>query len=242
MACGGLERFFDLVSQTLITQLNARHAVGLSAEDRGKLVDYFAIGKMFIYIELLLRVSRGWSSLPLRALGIGNADHDVVVECLLDCLAQFEALSVEAMSPFEWNLFSRDGPLRGQVLAIVQGTHTWDQVPELRRYRFIAQFLPIMEASIERKHAQIHAAIRSAPNHSVAYTSVQGLRKAEILREMEEDPDDCIRFVKALDSQCRSARACLESLGLQAHPEIQPHLTQDGKIHSSCPHDCAVVA
>jgi len=211
MACGGLERFFDLISQTLITQLNARHAVGLIAEDRGKLVDFFAIGKRFIYIELVLRVSRGWSSLPLRALGIGNADHDVVVECLLDCLAQFEALSVEAMSPFEWNLFSRDGPLRGQVLAIVQGAHTRDQVPELRRYRFIAQFLPIMEA----------------PPHP---------------RDMQTQSQTTYTYVSGQTREWFQPLKCLESLGLQARPEIQPHLTQDGKVHSSCPHDCAVVA
>ena len=242
LACGALNRFFDLVCQTLVAQLIGRHAGGLSAEERGLLVDDFGIGKKFIYIELVLRISRGWASLPLRALGIGNVDDDLVVECLLDCLAQFEALSVADMSPFEWNLFSREGPLRGQVLAIVQRTHTWDQLPELRRYRLIAQFLPVMEASIERKHAQIHSSIRAAPSHSVAYTSVQGLRKAEILHELEDSVESCAQFVEFLGSECRTARECLETLGLQAHPEILPYIGDDGRVEATCPHHSAVAA
>ena len=155
LACGGLDRFFTLISATLVNQISAAHAATLDASQRGKLIDYFGIGKQYIYVELVLRVDRGWASLPLRALGIGNPDTEVVIDVLIDCLAQFEALDPTEMSVFEWTLFSREGMLRGQVLAIVQRTHTWDQVPELLRYRMIAQFVPIVETSVERRHAEI---------------------------------------------------------------------------------------
>ena len=91
-------------------------------------------------------------------------------------------------------MFARGGPGRGQVIAVVQGTHTFAEVPLVQRYRMISQFLPCMEASVERRHAQIHSSIRAAPNHTAAFTSVQGLRKAEILAELESGVEEASRF------------------------------------------------
>ena len=78
LATGALDRFFHLVSATLISQLtDAADAAQLSAVQRGQLVDFFNIGKQYIYVELVLRIDRGWSSLPLRALGMGSEFPDV---------------------------------------------------------------------------------------------------------------------------------------------------------------------
>ena len=189
LACGALDRFFTLMSSTLVAQVRAAHATTLTAVEQGKIVDYFNFSKQFIYVELILRVERGWSALPLRALGMGNEDEEVAIDCLIDCLAQFEAMQPEDMTVFEWTLFSRAGPGRGQVIAVVQGTHTFAEVPLVQRYRMIAQFLPCMEASVERRHAQIHSSIRAAPYHSAAC-----LRKAEILAELESGVEEASRF------------------------------------------------
>ena len=194
LACGALDRFFTLISSTLVAQVRAAHATTLTAVEQGKIVDYFNFSKQYIYVELVLRVDRGWSALPLRALGMGNEDEEVAKDCLIDCLAQFEAMQPEDMTVFEWTLFARGGPGRGQVIAVVQGTHTFAQVPLVQRYRMISQFLPCMEASVERRHAQIHSSIRAAPNHTAAFTSVQGLRKAEILAELESGVEEASRF------------------------------------------------
>ena len=153
LACGAMDRFFSQVSVTLVSQILATHSALLDAAQRGQLIDYFGIGKQFIYVELVLRVDRGWAALPLRALGMGDPSEEVAINVLIDCLAQFEALEPAEITPLDFTLFSRAGPLRGQVMAIVQRTHTWHQVPQLRRYRMIAQFLPCVETSVERRHA-----------------------------------------------------------------------------------------
>jgi hypothetical protein len=152
LACEGINRFFSQISATLVSQILATHSATLDAAQRAQLIDYFGIGKQFIYVELVLRIDRGWAALPLRALGMGATSEDVAIDVLIDCLAQFEALDPAEIAPLDFILFSREGPLRGQVLGIVQRTHTWDQVPGLRRYRMIAQFIPVVETSVERRH------------------------------------------------------------------------------------------
>jgi len=46
--------------------------------------------------------------------------------------------------------------------------------------------------------------------------------------------------VDKLDNHARTARACLESLGLQAHPEVWNYIQENGSIGWFMPHPVAV--
>ena len=65
---------------------------------------------------------------------------------------------------------------------------------------------------------------------------MQGLRKNEILKQLESGRDESNAFVTKLRNCARTARACLESLGLSAHPEVLPFVQDDGTISSRLPH------
>jgi hypothetical protein len=235
LACGGLETFYENLCSLLFDELHDTLAP-LSVEQRGTITDYFQIGKMYIHAELILRFGRGWASIPLRALGMGHENNEKAIGALVDCLAQYEALSAEEITYLTFILFDRRGPLREQVIAIVTRMRTWDQCPGLLRYRHISLFVFPTEVSVERKHATLSKSVRDAPFHSVAYASVHGLRKHEILRFFEEDADGHKEFKRIMDSKCRTPRACIQGLGLAYHPSCSQYMDGDGTLRHSMPH------
>ena len=93
--------------------------------------------------------------------------------------------------------------------------------------RFAAANTPIMEISVERWHATIKAGTRSAPNTTSAYDSVHGLRKGELTSVFDDSPEEVSKLAYKFDTCSRSARQCLESLGLAAHPAVLPFVCQE---------------
>ena len=47
-------------------------------------------------------------------------------------------------------------------------------------------------------------------------------------------------MVDQLACKCRTARACLKTLNLQAHPEVAEFMDENGDLKTSLPHDKAV--
>ena len=95
-----------------------------------------------------------------------------------------------------------------------------------------------MEASVERHHAAVAAGTRAAPNTSVAYDSVHGLRKLELTHEIEHSPESLATLAETFDKSTRSPAQCIEVLGLQAHPEAREYMRDDGRM-GNIPHDVA---
>jgi hypothetical protein len=220
-----------------------KHRGGLSAVNIAVLVDHFDVGKVFCLIELELRTG-GWVRLPLRALVVAHTDMEVIIDCLIDCLAQFEYLSQDAsvsLHPLTWYLFGRGGQLREMILLFVMRDRTFEQLPALKRIRDISHFVPCLEISVERKHAQIHSQIRAAPNHSVAYVSLRGLRLAEFEDILQGSQESAESLMDAFGSQCRSALQCARSLGLDTHEALLEHANEDtGSLDHTLPHHAVV--
>ena len=229
LANGALSHFGDRMFLRLFNTLDDRNMQGLSAAQRSSIIDQFRLGKEYSFVELSLR-TKGWQRLPLRACGMADHDEDAACDALLECLAQFEALSSDNVDSLTFTLFGRDGPLRAQVLAVATRQVSFSDAVDLKRYRDIMQFLPVLEISVERLHAVVSSRIRSAPNHSPAYTSVQALRKHEIIGVFNSS-QEAIDELTAQLGQCRSPENCLSLLGLSAHPDV---------VDRQVPHDLAV--
>ena len=215
----------------------------LTPAQRGSAMDEFNNGREYIMTEFNIRVRAGWESIPLRSLVVGHQDMDVVIGGLVQCLMQFEALTaaeLEACSQATLVVFARGSVLREQILCLIQGHRQFEEMPALERYRFACQQVPIPEQSVERRHAQIHAATRASPNHTVQYDSVHGLRKGEIVKIFDETPEDVQNLASVFGSDARNPNQCLESLGLLAHPMTQSYVKDCGEgVLNNIPHNVA---
>jgi hypothetical protein len=216
---------------------------GLLPVQLSLLIDQFNVGKDYVLTELSLRVS-GWQKLPLKALCIGHHVFENAIEGLLDCLAQYEHIESQVgqvIHGFTWALFARDGPCRAMVLALVQRQATFDELPVLKRFRDIAQFLPVMEISVERKHALVSNAIRDAPNHTTAFVSVRSLRSTDLDEVLNDTSEAVSEFAETVGNHCRSALQCVLTLGIEAHPAFQEHVDENsGKLSYRVPHTSVI--
>jgi hypothetical protein len=59
------------------------------------------------------------------------------------------------------------------------------------------------------------------------------------MKEMDTCLGERKPFVEKLTTCGRSARVCLQSLDLSAHPEVQPFVQTDGSIANNLPHNVA---
>ena len=105
--------------------------------------------------------------------------------------------------------------------------------------RFAAANVPIMEISVERWHAQLGAGTRAAPNTTVAYDSVHGLRKNELGAVFDDSPEEVATLARLFEEKSRSPKKCIESLGIATHPDIIGYVGDDGRVTSELPHDVA---
>ena len=210
IAAGELDKFNERLAE------NARQEIvliqqreDLTPAERAQVMDEFAVGREYIQTEFSIRLSTGWSSIPLKALVLGHQDFErEIIPGLIACLMQFESIPPEQyaeLSEVTLTLFARGGAVREQILCLIRRTHTFDQLPAVLRIRIAAAQLPVAEVSIERRHAAIHAGTRSTPNHTIQYDSVHGLRKKKSLPSL-----------KILQSKYRR---CLEpSIKTPGHP------------------------
>jgi hypothetical protein len=190
----------------------------LTLDQKSSLLDQFHVGKQFVVMELHLRFN-GWLRIPLRTMAIASEEESDVVECIVDSLAQLEALTLgQGLDQLTFDLLSRRSPVRAQLVAIAQGSAQWRDVPQAKRYRDIFLMLPTLEVSNERAHAQYSGSVRSAPNHSTQYGSVHGLRKLEI--EEEFASEDTAKALVGKLALARNSRLCVQALGMQYHPDM----------------------
>ena len=212
----------------------------LNPDMKARVMDEFTVGGEYVNVEFFIRITSGWQGLPLRALVAGHENIEVVIDGLVDCLMQFEAIRPDdyaQCAPITIQLFGRGSALREQTLCIVQRTRDIDDLPGMSRFRIAAQHTPVAEQSIERRHALTNAATRATPNHSTAYDSIHGLRKRELCGIFEESPSSVQALAKSFEENARTPAQCLLSVGLQAHPNICQYMKESGEGLGSVPHN-----
>ena len=114
-------------------------------------------------------------------------------------------------------MFGHGSTVRRQVIQFLRGDDI-EGLPELLEIRRQAMFVSNLEQSIERRHAELHKAIRLSTHHSEAYASL-GLRRDEVIELMREKPNEAIRLAVLID-EVGTMRDALHTLGLQHHPAL----------------------
>ena len=227
-------------AQLQITAILQR--LGLTPEQRARVQNEFVGGRDYIDAEYRIRLSAGWSGLPLKSLVVGHQDPSVRIRGLVTCLMIFESFTDVQLAQcchFTLTLLGRGSVVREQIICCVRRTHEIQDLPALHRIHIAAQHTPVCEQSIERKHAQAHAATRASPNHTVQFDSIKGLRKAEVMNRFEDSPEEVKKLAGVFESDARSPLHCLESLDLLAHPHASNYLKEGGQGFSFVPQNVA---
>ena len=241
IAAGDFAKFNErLCEEARASVVIIMQRIDLNPNMKARVMDEFTVGGEYINVEFSIRITIGWQGLPLRALVAGHENIEVVIDGLVDCLMQFEAIRPEdyaQCAPITLQLFGHGSALREQILCVVQRTRDIDSLPGLSRFRIGSQHAPVAEQSIERRHALTNAAIRATPNHSVAFDSVRGVRKRELCEIFEKSPSSVQELAKSFDKHARTPAQCLLSLGLEAHPTICQYAKESGEGLGSVPHN-----
>ena len=115
--------------------------------------------------------------------------------------------------------------------------------PRLQYMRAQSAFVPVLEQSIERRHALLHQRIKSAPRHSAAFVSLCE-RKEEILALISAETGGR-EAIEQLSKFCEVARApalVATSLGLARREEFAEYFDIDSaEIAVGIPH-CLVAS
>ena len=109
------------------------------------------------------------------------------------------------------------GSLRSEVVQFLQGTDA-EQLPGLMKQRLRSRWTPVLEQSVECKHAQLHARIKSAPHHSPPYVSLVE-RGSELTELMRADASALDSFTK-ICGEIWQPSLVAKALGLAAHPTL----------------------
>ena len=178
VAEGALHRFIDGLFHFNDSQILLVHSAGLDEEIKTRLILDWSAMKVHMRMQFDLKLSP-WRQLPLSALALGHWDVSVAQRLMWECMVEWENLDAEQQSaahPRSKELFRN---FRAEVLSFVRGepSAAW---PRLQYMRAQSAFVPVLEQSIERRHALLHQHIKSAPHHSAAFVSLCE-RKEEIL-------------------------------------------------------------
>ena len=236
VAEGALSRLIDDLFLFNDSQLALVHTAGLEEEKRSRLLLDWSAMKVHMRMQFALKLSP-WQKLPLSTLGLGHWDESVARRMLWSCMVEWDNLSAEQQElahPHSRKLFVM---LRVHVLSFIRQESVENWIP-LVRLRAQAAFAPILEQSIERRHAILHQHLRCAPHHSAPFVSICE-RKEEIVRVVSASR---IGRLAEMCEQTRTPPSVAEALGLLFHEEFSEHLNVEaGALAPSLPH-CLVAS
>ena len=199
-------------------ELSLTMTSGLSQDEQSKARLDWSRLKAQLKMQLELKLMP-FSSLPLSILGLGHWDEQKARELMWRAAGEYEALSPqdrEAAHPLTKQVFS--GDVREELVRFLQGQDA-QSLPSLMKIRLRSLWCPVLEQSIERKHAQLHARIKSAPHHSPPYVSLTE-RGPELTALMGRDAS-AIEAFSAICADIRQPILVAEALGLLAHPSFR---------------------
>ena len=230
VAEGALSRFIDNLFLFNDSQLALVHTAGLEEEERSRLMLDWSAMKVHMRMQFELKLSP-WQRLPLSTLGLGHWDLSAARRMVWNCLVEWENLTVEQQELAHPHSKRLCADLRPHALAFVR-SEPMDQWVPLQRLRAQAAFAPILEQSIERRHAVLHQHLRCAPHHSAPFVSICE-RKEEVVEVVSGGK---INKLAEVCEQTRTPPAAAEALGLAFHHEFAQHLDVACTLAVSLPH------
>ena len=215
IVAGDLRALLDKHLAYQSSEMGLQMTVGLSQDEQSKArLDWTRLkGQLKMQLELKLMP---FSSLPLSILGLGHWDEQKARELMWRAAAEYEALTPEEQEsahPLTKHVFASGA--RVELVKFLQGQSA-ETLPSLMKIRRRSLWCPVLEQSIERKHAQLHARIKAAPNHSAPYVSIT--ERAPELTDLMSREASAINSFSAICADIRQPVLVAQALGLLAHP------------------------
>jgi hypothetical protein len=233
LACGSFDTFLHQLSNLSAQQVLLAHTAWLTDAERHNVVQDFELGREHLKMEGALK-SSAFQCLPLKILSLGHPSVDVARLGISQAMIMFDNLpDGHDCHPLVRRLFA-DGDVRDQIIQFVQGV-AYDALPLVCLYRSKFMFVPINEASVERRHAEIHKKISLAPRHTGPFVSLNGLRKHELQHFVLQHPAELVKLERH-HAASSTPRGVLYELGLQAHEEVLPYVDATGSVTQVIPH------
>ena len=218
IVAGELGRLFEKQLAHQSCEMSLRLTAGLSEDQMSKArLDWSRLkGQLKMQLEFKLTP---FVSLPLSILGLGHWDVNKSRELMWRAAAEYESLSpaeANAAHPLTKTLFAGDG--RTELVKFLQG-EAIESLPCLLKIRLKARWCPVLEQTIEREHAQLHARIKAAPNHSPPYVSLT--ERGPELTELMRSDASVIGDLSRICADIRQPSLVAKALGLSAHPAFR---------------------
>ena len=183
-------------------------------------------------MQFLLELKFGfWTTLPHALAGLCHPCDDKARLCARNVLAQWQCLKESGSECLHASRFSLcrklldAGELRELTLRFMRGelSRTDADMAEWRKALAPVSFIPIVERSVEGRHAQIHRIVARAPNKSGALLSLS-LRTPLLLNPLQCDSSrlgadaGVLSKVATILAQCRDAKWLLKHLRQRRPP------------------------
>ena len=198
---GSFLQHVDAVFTVNESELVTRHVRDLDVEQQTVLIADWPRLAAFVKTTLKFKLSP-WKSLPLLIVGLEHGSASTARRLMWQGLAQYENMSADEKASCHeliHKVFSPPSDLRAQLEAFLRGQDI-SGLLELGRLRAEMMFIPILEQSIERRHALLHQRIQSAHNHSGPYVSV--IQRSSEIEALLSEPGQ----LQALADECASVR------------------------------------
>ena len=211
MACGFLQQFagskLDCADRLFAPQ--------------STLFNEYVAGLQHLSFMLQLKFAH-WTCLPYSLLGLAHPNESQARAAARRILAEWENMPDDAKQGAHVlckSFLSESGRIRSSILCFVQGASINDVrcLPWCSQIARLA-FLPLLERSIEGRHAVVKRATDRAAHHSGAYVS-SALRLPALLKQVQKQPEILLQLANSF-SKVRLPFFVLTHLGLQKSPAV----------------------
>lgn len=213
VCAGDFFSVFDKLQNEATVSL-AASLVYVSAADKGKLLQEFERGRLFLFHTFTLKLSA--FTVPPWLLGaVAHHSKLVAQDALRTCLASSDAHpKIKAL---------QSDPLRWQAEEYLNGVELVE-LPDLLIFVSSLRFCHAVERRVEGGHARVLRRGRSATQHTEAFDSL-ALRMSEITGHLDSNPD-FLQELSDLVDNARSPKELVGMLGFRDHPachDVQKH-------------------
>ena len=176
----------------------------------------------FQHFSFMLQLKfANWTAMPHSFLALAHPSETTARAVCRRLLGEWEFMSEQDKASAHplCHAFMLDSNVRDSLVRFGQGSpRDSDDCVQLRAVLGPIAFLPLLERSIEGRHAVVKRATETAPNHRGAYVA-NVLRSATIMDNGAQDPKTLVELAEHFD-RLRLPVFVLEHLGLKSNASV----------------------
>ena len=220
LAVDGLDGYLGVLWNRRFSELLcAQHGqLPLSPAESADIASDLEAGRANLHLQLATKLDY-WSRLPWYLAGLAHCDEARARQCAVHALHMFSLdPRREAHHRLTWQLLANGSPLRVAIDKFAEGEQRASIPVCLLRVVAAFRFVPIVETTIEGKHARL--SLESTRHLGPARVSLSN-RLRLIERILADSPESSSSFVRCFDTT-RRLRSIPALLGFSDHPALAP--------------------